>query len=137
MRSYARSSPARTAESRAGTEPSTNYGEIHMKMQLLGSSSILAVVITLTVMGPSLLDAQAPPRAANAGAADRSALPRTPWGSADLQGTWTSEGELGVPFERAEEFGERQHLTDAEYTARARQTQLRDEEALAEIDVFT
>ena len=108
-----------------------------MKMQLLYSSGILAGVMTLTVMTSSSLDAQGTPRAAGAVSGDRSVLPRTPWGSADLQGTWTSEGELGVPFERAAQFGERQYLTDEEYADRLRQAQLRDKEALAEIDVFT
>jgi hypothetical protein len=108
-----------------------------MKMRLLGSSGILAVVMTLTVMASSPLDEQSTPRAPGAAPGDRSALPRTPWGSADLQGTWTSEGELGVPFERPAQFGERQYLTDEEYADRLRQTQLRDQEAVAEIDVFT
>jgi hypothetical protein len=108
-----------------------------MKMQMLISSSILAVVMALTVMASSPLDAQGTGRATGAVADDRSALPRTPWGSADLQGTWTSEGELGVPFERPEQFGERQHLTDEEYAARLRETQVRNDGTLAEIDVFT
>ncbi len=29
---------------------------------------------------------------------------RTPWGDPDLQGTWTSDSENGVPFERPEQF---------------------------------
>jgi len=107
-----------------------------MKMQLLYSSGILAVVMTLTMMTSSSLDAQGTPGATSAVSGDRS-VPRTPWGSADLQGTWTSEGELGVPFERGAQFGERQYLTDEEYADRLRQAQLRDKEALAEIDVFT
>jgi len=37
--------------------------------------------------------------------------PRTPWGDPDLQGTWTSEAELSVPFERPKEFGNRQLRT--------------------------
>jgi hypothetical protein len=38
------------------------------------------------------------------------ALPRTPWGDPDLQGTWTSDGDAGVPFERPTEFGAKQTL---------------------------
>src|SRR5256885_8497143 len=41
--------------------------------------------------------------------------PRTPWGEPDLQGTWTSQAELGVPFERPATFGTRQLLTDEEF----------------------
>jgi hypothetical protein len=47
--------------------------------------------------------------------------PMTPWGEPDLQGTWTAEAELSVPFERPREYGTRQILTDAEF--KQRQTQ--------------
>jgi hypothetical protein len=109
-----------------------------MKMRLLGSSGILAVVMTLTVMASPSPDPQGTtPRATSVASGNRSAVPRTPWGSVDLQGTWTSEGELGVPFERPAQFGERQYLTDQEYADRLRETQARNEGTLAEIDVFT
>ena len=108
-----------------------------MKMQLLYSSGILAVVMTLTVVTSPSLDAQAAPRATSAVSGDRPVLPRTPWGSADLQGIWTSEGELSVPFERPAQFGDRQYLTDEEFADRLRRARLQNEEALAEIDVFT
>ncbi len=38
---------------------------------------------------------------------------RTPWGVADLQGTWSNT--TVVPFERPKEFGNREFMTDAEY----------------------
>jgi hypothetical protein len=44
--------------------------------------------------------------------------PRTPWGDPDLQGTWSSQQELGVPFERPAAYGTRQQLTDAEFAQR-------------------
>jgi hypothetical protein len=44
--------------------------------------------------------------------------PRTPWGEPDLQGTWSSQQELGVPFERPAAFGTRQQLTDEEFAQR-------------------
>jgi hypothetical protein len=44
-------------------------------------------------------------------------VPRTPWGHPDLQGIWTTDEEIGVPFERAKEFGERALMTDAEIAA--------------------
>ena len=44
--------------------------------------------------------------------------PRTPWGEPDLSGTWSSQAELGVPFERPAEFGTRQRLTDEEFAQR-------------------
>jgi hypothetical protein len=51
-----------------------------------------------------------------------SKTPMTPWGEPDLQGTWTAEAELSVPFERPREYGTRQVLTDAEYTQRQAQS---------------
>src|SRR5215467_3222733 len=51
------------------------------------------------------------------------APPKTPWGEPDLQGTWTSQAELGVPFERPAAFGTRQVLTDEEFAQRERQAQ--------------
>src|SRR5688572_8222174 len=50
------------------------------------------------------------------------AAPRTPWGEPDIQGLFTTDDELGVPFERPEAMGTRETLTDAE---------LRDREAQA------
>src|SRR6185295_4716623 len=44
--------------------------------------------------------------------------PRTVWGEPDLEGTWTSQPELGVPFERPAEFGTRERLTDEEFAQR-------------------
>ena len=49
--------------------------------------------------------------------------PRTAWGEPDLEGTWTSQPELGVPFERPPEFGTRQRMTDEEFAQREAQAQ--------------
>ena len=62
---------------------------------------------------------------------------KTPWGEPDLQGLWTSEPELGVPFERSKEFGERQTLTDAEFAARQAQAAKQFATDNAEFDVET
>jgi hypothetical protein len=63
--------------------------------------------------------------------------PRTPWGDPDLQGTWSSEAELSVPFERPREYGERQFLTDAEYKQRQAQAEKQIQSDLSEFEVFT
>jgi hypothetical protein len=62
--------------------------------------------------------------------------PRTPWGDPDLQGTWSTEAELSVPFERPARYGSRQWLTDEEYIDRQRQTesQLRQDNAEFDLD---
>jgi len=63
--------------------------------------------------------------------------PRTPWGDPDLQGTWSSEAELSVPFERAAQYGDRRFLTDAEFADRRKQTTTQVQSDLAEFEVFT
>jgi hypothetical protein len=47
--------------------------------------------------------------------------PRTPWGDPDIQGVFTTDDELGVPFERPEAMGEREIVTDAEFAERQAQ----------------
>jgi len=44
--------------------------------------------------------------------------PRTAWGDPDLQGTYTSDNSIGVPFERPPQYAGRDQLTDAEYAER-------------------
>lgn len=42
--------------------------------------------------------------------------PRTPWGTPDLQGLW-STGYIEIPLERPDEYGDREFLTDEEVSA--------------------
>jgi hypothetical protein len=67
----------------------------------------------------------------------RDGTPRTPWGDPDLQGTWSSEAELSVPFERPREFGDRQFLTEAEFAQRQAQADKQVQSDLSEFEVFT
>lgn len=48
-------------------------------------------------------------------------VPRTPWGHPDLEGIWTTDDMRGVPMSRPPRFGTRQHLTDEEFAARAKE----------------
>ncbi|PWT82564.1 MAG: hypothetical protein C5B57_08490, partial [Blastocatellia bacterium] len=41
--------------------------------------------------------------------------PRTPWGDPDLQGTFTTDNSIGVPFERPPQYAGRTQLTDEEF----------------------
>ena len=50
--------------------------------------------------------------------------PKTAWGEPDLQGTWTSDDSIGVPFERPRRYGNRKWLTEAEYAEREKENQL-------------
>ncbi|HEY6509185.1 MAG TPA: hypothetical protein VIY56_14285 [Vicinamibacterales bacterium] len=63
--------------------------------------------------------------------------PRTPWGEPDLQGTWTSESELSVPFERPREYGTRQTLTDSELASRRATLQKQADSDNADFDLET
>src|SRR4030095_1650839 len=61
----------------------------------------------------------------------------TPWGEPDLQGTWTAEAELSVPFERPREYGTRQVLTDAEFKQRQSQSERLLQSDNSDFDVET
>jgi hypothetical protein len=63
--------------------------------------------------------------------------PKTPWGEPDLQGVWSTAGELGVPFERNTAFGDRQLLTDEEFSQRLKQTAAQLENDNAEFNIET
>jgi hypothetical protein len=66
-----------------------------------------------------------------------SSVPRTPWGDPDLQGDWTSQSELGVPFERPKEFGARQELSEEEFAKAAERLRAERERDNAEFDLET
>ena len=65
------------------------------------------------------------------------AVARTPWGDPDLQGTFSSEAELSVPFERPAQYGDRRFLTDAEFAQRLTQTSNQLASDSAEFDLET
>src|SRR5215470_5459930 len=62
--------------------------------------------------------------------------PKTAWGDPDLIGIWPSTDMVGVPFERPENLGERNEVTQEEFDARLKQQTTR-EEADAETTVST
>jgi hypothetical protein len=41
--------------------------------------------------------------------------PKMPWGHPDISGTWTSDGAIGIPMARPDQFAGRVELTDAEF----------------------
>ena len=83
---------------------------------------VLAIAIGVSVVAGA--------EQANQGGANWTA-PRTPWGDPDIQGIFTTDDELGVPFERPEQFGQRTLLTDEEFAEREAQSR-RQAEADAE-----
>ena len=48
---------------------------------------------------------------------------RTPWGDPDIQGIFTTDDELGVPFERPQQFAGRDVVSDKEFEERQAQAQ--------------
>ena len=52
---------------------------------------------------------------------------RTVWGDPDISGLFTTDDELGVPFERPAQFGDRQHVTDQVQNQRLTQSERQDE----------
>jgi len=94
--------------------------------RLLLSISAAAIVAVLTSTSPLAQQGNGNARA-----------PRTPWGDPDIQGTWTAEAELSVPFERPQQYGERQLLTDQEFAARLAQTDKQIQSDNAEFNIDT
>jgi hypothetical protein len=90
----------------------------------LGAATLVAVVS----FAPA-------PAAQTPGAAPAPA--KTPWGEPDLQGTWTSEAELSVPFERPRELGTRAVLTDDEFVERQARVQRQLDTDNADFDLET
>jgi len=89
------------------------------------TTSVIATTGALAVLIVMVASAQGP------------AMPRTPWGDPDLQGTFSSEAELSVPFERQSQYGDRRFLTDAEYTQRRAQADKQLASDSADFDLET
>ena len=95
-----------------------------MLRRLVSEFGALAIVTGLISWSAPPAAAQAT-RAAETTAAKRVnptwKTPRTAWGHPDIEGIWTSDDMRGVPMSRPAQFGTRAHLTDEEFTARAKQ----------------
>jgi hypothetical protein len=89
------------------------------------TTSVIATTGALAVLIVMVASAQGP------------AMPRTPWGDPDLQGTFSSEAELSVPFERQSQYGDRKFLTDAEYAQRRAQADKQLASDSADFDLET
>jgi hypothetical protein len=58
---------------------------------------------------------------------------RTPWGDPDIAGIFTTDDELGVPFERPDQFAGREFVSDEEFAQRVAQA---DRQADADREEF-
>jgi hypothetical protein len=76
---------------------------------IVGTGIVVTTVLTAHVGGQGSTTAAS------------STLPRTAWGDPDIQGTWTSDNMINVPFERPAQFGDRRFLTDEEFASRVQE----------------
>ena len=83
-----------------------------MKTRLLVSALLLAAAA-------AMLSGQAPGKTWTP--------PRTAWGDPDISGLFTTDDELGVPFERPAQFGDRQFVTPEEFAQRRTQVERQEE----------
>jgi hypothetical protein len=93
----------------------------------LASLSALAVAIAVVSLAPAPIAGQTPatkaPEARDARELKTWTAPRTPWGDPDIAGVFTTDDEMGVPFERPAQFGDRQFVTDGEFSQRQTQAE--------------
>src|SRR5438132_12678430 len=84
------------------------------------SMSIAVMVAVAAIVGltanPVLGQSAKSPAAAKSWA-----VPKTPWGDPDLQGTWTSDDCIGTPMQRPVNLGDRQFITEQEIAQRESQ----------------
>ena len=97
-----------------------------MRKRALASGFALATGLAVVGLAVVPLAGQTPSPGAKAPATKAKAwvAPKTPWGHPDLEGTWTSDGAIGIPLARPDQFAGRVELTDEEYNAKVK----RDEE---------
>ncbi len=79
----------------------------------------LFFALALLICVAAAVSAQAPARPAGA--------LRTAWGDPDITGLFTTDDELGVPFERPPQFGDRQVVTAEEFAQRQTQAERQEE----------
>jgi len=83
---------------------------------LIDNRSVRILVLCAIAAGTALGQTKAPAR--------NWTPPKTAWGDPDLQGVWTSDDSIGVPFERPKTYGSRKLLNDDEYAERAKENDL-------------
>ena len=87
-----------------------------MRTRLFAAGGVFAALALAA--GPAA--GQTPAAAAKAPAAKAASAkawvaPKMPWGHPDISGTWTSDGAIGIPMARPDQFAGRVELTEAEF----------------------
>src|SRR5262245_3779552 len=96
-----------------------------MKARWFGMSVMVAVIAVSAMSAPVAGQAPKP-------VAKPYVPPKTPWGDPDLQGTWTSDDNIGTPMSRSADFGNRLYATEEEIAAAEAQIKTRAENDLQE-----
>jgi hypothetical protein len=94
--------------------------------------SLVAAAMTLAGCSESASPGDGQPAAATADASGWQ-HPRTAWGDPDLQGMWPIINLISTPFQRSEQYGDREFLTDEEYAAAQQRLEARDQRYQDEI----
>jgi hypothetical protein len=85
------------------------------------------ITVAVLVAASAPISGQRAPSAPAAKAAAKAktpwVAPRMPWSDPDIAGIFTTDDELGVPFERPEQFAGRELVTEEEFAQRATQIQ--------------
>src|SRR5262245_13534883 len=89
-----------------------------MKFRAFAAGAAIVIAIAAFANRKGQLDAPKPMQPVKA---------FTPWGDPDISGLFTTDDELGVPFERPAQFGDRQVVTAEEFSQRQTQSERQDE----------
>ena len=95
----------------------------------------IAVGFALSTSGALAQTARTPLSGPATGNTKATAVPRTPWGDPDLQGTYTNSNESGIPMQRPAEFAGKSldQITPAELTRVMQQRHAQTERTAAVI----
>src|SRR5262245_18947260 len=87
-----------------------------MRYRSVAPAAIAVLFSVSPVAAQSSRPAKATTPGSKADAARKSwTAPKMPWGHPDISGTWTSDGAIGIPLARPDQFAGRIELTDAEF----------------------
>src|SRR5262245_52295124 len=110
--------------------PRTHVTSGEKSMRKISAAALAAFsVIGFVVVGQAQV-----PNESSAGRKEAYRPPRTSWGDPDLEGKWPSSQMAGVPLQRAESFGTRNLLTDAEFAEREAQAARQSVQDVADFD---
>ena len=78
--------------------------------------TLMGLIAALSLAAPAAGQDQA--GGAKTAARTASAMPKTPWGDPDLQGTWSTDSAQAIPMQRPDQLAGRAELTDEEFKAK-------------------